>query len=96
MPPNAISPRICSAFAEYPAVFFFLLPSLSSGERKSEGARRDRAHYAALALYRAPLRARRTPSERLRLVSKSHLTLTWGGVMNQHDLRFAGPMFLPY
>lgn len=65
--------------------FFFLLPF---GERKS---RRDRARYAALVLYRAPLRARRTPSERLRLVSKSHLTLTWGGVMNQHDLRFAGP-----
>ena len=29
--------------------------------------------------------------QRLRLVSKSHLTLTWGSVMNQHDLRFAMP-----
>lgn len=38
-----------------------------------------------------PLRTRRDPSERLRLVSKPHLTLTWGGVMNQHDLRFAEP-----
>jgi len=75
--------------------FLFFL-SLPFGERKSERAWRDRAHYEALALYRAPLCARRTPSERLRLVSKSHLTLTWGGVMNQHDLRFARPVFLPY
>lgn len=37
------------------------------------------------------VRARRVPSERLRSVSKSHLTLTWGGVMKQHDLRFAAP-----
>lgn len=37
------------------------------------------------------VRTRRVPSERLRLVSKSHLTLTWGGVMKQHDLRFAAP-----
>lgn len=43
-------------------------------------------------IYRGPgCTHRRVPSERLRLVSKSHLTLTWGGVMKQHDLRFAAP-----
>lgn len=47
--------------------------------------------YVALELYRGRLRTRRVPSERLRLVSKSHLTLTWGGVMKQHDLRFTEP-----
>lgn len=45
----------------------------------------------ALSIGGPAVRTRRVPSERLRLVSKSHLTLTWGGVMKQHDLRFAAP-----
>lgn len=69
------------------------LPLWPTARRGKDGqAKRSReTRHAGLEVYRGRLRTRRVPSERLRLVSKSHLTLTWGGVMKQHDLRFAEP-----